>query len=194
MATHEKEPRSFEQSGELNPEQLEALGNERRNELQEQLEKKSPEKGQERIDDARHETEQVIHEQERTEDAKQRVEKPTSSEVDKQPTKRDKEAKYRDIMADTREHMSPTSRTFSKVIHNPAVERVSDATAKTVARPNAILSGSVAAFVLVLAVYLVARHYGYPLSGAETIVAFALGWVLGLMFDYFKAMYTGGRS
>lgn len=96
-------------------------------------------------------------------------------------------------MSEIRQHMNPTSRAFSTVIHHPIVERVSETTGKTIARPNAILAGSISACILVLAVYLIAKEYGYVLSGAETMVAFGLGWVLGIIYDFVKAMVTGGQ-
>ena len=60
-------------------------------------------------------------------------------------------------------------------------------------RPNAILAGAVVAFVLVLAVYLISKFYGYTLSGFETIGAFIVGWVLGILYDFFKVMITGKK-
>ncbi len=113
------------------------------------------------------------------------------------PLPRSKEgldASFNITMKGARAHMSSPSRVFSKVIHNKAVERISDAVGTSVARPNAILSGSAAAFILTLSVYLVARFYGYPLSGFETIGAFILGWVLGNIFDYLRIMITGKKS
>lgn len=89
--------------------------------------------------------------------------------------------------------MSPSARAFSKVIHNKAVEKVSDVGAATVARPNAILSGAIFAFVLTLGVYLIAKHLGYPLSGFESIGAFILGWILGIVYDFLKVMITGRK-
>ena len=71
-------------------------------------------------------------------------------------------------MTEIQSEMSPASRTFSKVIHNPAVEKSSEVIGNTVARPNAILSGSAAAFILTAGIYLVAKHFGYSLSGTET--------------------------
>jgi hypothetical protein len=94
-------------------------------------------------------------------------------------------------MREVRSHMSAPSRAFSKVIHNPAVEKTSDALGNTVARPNAILSGSLFAFLFTLAVYLIARYSGYPLSGTETIASFILGWVLGLIYDYVRLLVLG---
>ena len=90
--------------------------------------------------------------------------------------------------------MSAQSRAFSKVIHNPGVEKTSEALGSTVARPNAILSGAVFAFVLTLGVYLVARYYGYTLSGFESIGAFVLGWVIGIIYDFLKVMITGKKA
>ena len=97
-------------------------------------------------------------------------------------------------MAAVQSQLSPSSRAFSKVIHNPAIEKASEVTGSTVARPNALLSGAIAAFVLTLAIYLIARFNGYPLSGAESIAAFALGWLCGIAFDFVRMMMLGRRN
>ena len=102
-------------------------------------------------------------------------------------------ASYKKTMKETQAHMKPAQRSFSKVIHNPAVEKSSEVVGSTVARPNAILTGSVLAFLFTLALYVFARYYGYPLSGSETIAAFILGWVVGLLFDYLRVMITGKK-
>ena len=94
-------------------------------------------------------------------------------------------------MKQLQSELKPSQRAFSKFIHNPVVEKTSDAVGSTVARPNAILAGAVTAFILVLAVYLIAKFYGYTLSGFETIGAFIVGWILGLLYDFFKVMITG---
>jgi len=107
--------------------------------------------------------------------------------------KKERDASYKQHMKHIQSELKPTARTFSKLIHNPVVEKTSEAIGGTVARPNAILSGAVVAFVLVLGVYLVAKFYGYPLSGFETIGAFIVGWVIGLLYDFFKAMITGKK-
>lgn len=106
-------------------------------------------------------------------------------------SKHERNASFNATMDEVRSHMSAPSRVFSKVIHNPTVEKVSDVVGGTVARPNAILSGSVFAFLFTLVIYLIARYYGYALSGGETIASFIAGWVLGLVFDYFRALIFG---
>lgn len=108
-------------------------------------------------------------------------------------SRKERDASYQATMKEIQTHMSPAGRAFSKVIHNKAVERVSETLAATVARPNAILSGAIAAFVISLAALLIAKHYGYRLSGFEAIGAFAAGWLIGILYDFFKVMITGKK-
>jgi cobalamin biosynthesis Mg chelatase CobN len=130
--------------------------------------------------------------------AEKKAEKPVVSVEKRRDTPAQRRAKakasYKKTMKETQDHMKPAQRTFSKVIHNPAVEKTSEAIGSTVARPNAILFGSLFAFLLTLGMYLIAKYYGYPLSGFETIAAFILGWAVGLLFDYLRVMITGKRS
>lgn len=118
---------------------------------------------------------------------------PAERRADRPIGRKEREASFTATMEEVRTHMSGPSRTFSKVIHNKTVEKVSDITGSTIARPNAILSGAILAFALTLAVYLVAKNMGYPLSGFETIGAFAAGWVLGTVYDFLKVMVTGRK-
>jgi hypothetical protein len=108
-------------------------------------------------------------------------------------SKKEKEASFKKEMARVQAEMSPPARVFSKFIHSKPVEKTSEFVGATVARPNAILSGAIVAFVLVLAVYLLAKQLGYVLSGFETIGAFIVGWIIGVLYDYFRAMITGKK-
>ena len=106
---------------------------------------------------------------------------------------KERDASFTHMMSSIQQDMSAPSRVFSKLIHNKTVDRVSSAVGSTVARPNAILSGSICAFIFTLAIFLVARYYGYPLSGTETIAGFTLGWMVGLIYDYIRLEVTGGK-
>jgi hypothetical protein len=108
-------------------------------------------------------------------------------------SKKEKTASYKKHMKQVQAELPAPQRAFSKVIHSPVVEKSSEFIGATVARPNAILSGAVVAFFLVLVVYLVAKNLGYVLSGFETIGAFIIGWVIGILYDYFKVLVTGKR-
>lgn len=106
-------------------------------------------------------------------------------------SKKEREASFKKTMDQVQEELPVASRTFSKVIHHKAIERASGAVGSTVARPNAILAGSVSAFILTLAIYVIARNMGYPLSGFESIATFIIGWLFGLLFDYLRIMIIG---
>lgn len=158
----------------------------------EQLEKRSAElekKSHESLEDARHEALEKAASGEKETAAEIATEK--SKPERRGPSKKQRKQKYDEIMGDTREHMSPSSRTFSKVIHAPIVEKTSEAVGSTVARPNAILAGSISAFIVILGVYVIAQYYKYPLSGSESIIAFAAGWLIGILYDFFRVMITG---
>ena len=120
----------------------------------------------------------------------------TEAATERQPkrqlrTKKTLDASFKTQMKDARREMSAPSRAFSKLIHNKAVEKTSEAVGSTVARPNAILSGSIAAFILTAGLYFWAKYVGYPLSGFETIGAFIIGWLVGMIIDFTRIMFTG---
>lgn len=161
--------------------------------LQEQVEKRSEknENTGEKLESARKET-QAAFSKEAGRETKQGGE--PSAPRTSHATKRQRKDSYEATMRQIRSEMGAPSRTFSKVIHNPAVEKVSEVFGNTAARPNAVLAGSVSATFLTLAIYLVAKHYGYRLSGFETIGMFLVGWLLGLVYDYTRIMMSGRRG
>lgn len=176
--------------GEQGPEALEQTRNERRAEVERTLERESKKIEKQDLQELKNSAEKAAE-----------VEKKSEKEVAPAEKRRDTpaqrrakaKASYKKTMKETQSHMKPAERTFSKVIHAPVVEKTSEAVGSTVARPNAILAGSVAAFLFTLGLYAFAKYYGYPLSGSETIAAFVLGWLVGLLFDYLRVMVTGKR-
>lgn len=100
---------------------------------------------------------------------------------------------YKQTMKQVQNELPTSSRAFSKVIHNKAVEKASDAVGNTIARPNAMLAGAVAAFILTLITYTIAKTIGYKLSGFETIGSFILGWIIGIIYDYLRVLFTGRK-
>lgn len=144
----------------------------------------------ERVSRARHEAKEVFS---REAGKEQRGGGEPTARAVRRVTARQKQAGYQKTMKQIRSEMNPAQRSFSKLIHSPLIEKTSDVVGGTVARPNALLAGSLSAFVLVTAVYVLARHYGYPLSGSETITAFIVGWLLGLVYDYLRLVIAGKR-
>lgn len=109
-------------------------------------------------------------------------------------TKQVKEAEYKKTLKLIRADMKPSSRVFSKLIHNPIVEESSQIVGSTVARPNAILAGSLSALIITGVLYSISNYYDYSLSGFETIGAFIAGWVIGLIVDYIRITLLGKRA
>jgi len=152
----------------------------------------SPEQKAERVTEARAETKEALMNRESGGAEKRRA---SSDRAPSLPhaTKKQRSDSYAATMRQIQSEMNRSSRAFSKVIHNQTVEKLSDAIGSSAARPNAVLAGSMAATFLTLAVFLVAKQYGYRLSGFETIATFMLGWALGLIYDYARLMFPSRR-
>ncbi len=178
--------------GNQNPEVLEQARSERDAELKAERERAVAERGPEQNVEKLKEAAEKAAEREKK--APEKEVAPVERRRDTPAQRRAKaKASYKKTMKETQAQMSAPARAFSKTIHNPVVERTSEVVGSTVARPNAILAGSLSAFILTLVIYLVAKYYGYPLSGFETIAAFVLGWAIGLLIDYLRVMITGKR-
>jgi hypothetical protein len=186
--TKERETKSSEALEKIHAERKEVIDQKNH----ERVAEKSPENSQ----DVAREAERLAESSEKEQplEKAERRNSPAERRKDGIISKKEAAANYKMTMKEVRKELPVVSRTFSKFIHNKAVERVSDAVGSTVARPNAILIGSLMAFVFTLGIFLVARYYGYPLSGSETIAAFALGWMVGLLVDYLRLEFTGGKS
>lgn len=108
-------------------------------------------------------------------------------------SKKQLDKSFSQTMKQVQSELPTSSRIFSKVIHNKAVEKTSDFLGSTIARPNAMLAGAVMAFILTLGIYIMAKTIGYKLSGFETIAAFIVGWLLGIIYDYLHVLFTGKK-
>lgn len=90
--------------------------------------------------------------------------------------------------------MTLVSRIFSKIIHNSFIENASYLIGNTIARPNAILFAAITAFLASATLYIMAKIVGYSMSGFEPMIAFIIGWMVGLIYDYFKLLLVGGKN
>lgn len=173
---------------------LESHGQERREQLRDQLERRAESSRERTINEASAEREAKEVARSIEKERKTAEHKAAPSEKRREKLVRNKktlDASFDREMNDIRKQMPTVSRTFSKIIHTKAVERVSDAAGKTVARPNAILAGSSFALVFTAAIYFWAKNAGYPLSGFETIAAFIVGWLCGIIFDFARIAING---
>lgn len=188
MGNEEKTPGYNGEQVEFSKQEAEAL--------QEHLSERKHEAAEKNAEDREHQESSARNEIDRIALEKKTVEeKPRVNKTPEraQNSKINRKSAYKSIVKQTQAELSPASRAFSKVLHNPVIEKTSEIAASTVARPNAILSGAVFAFILTLLVYVIARSNGYPLSGSETIAAFIGGWIIGVVYDFFKIMITGKK-
>lgn len=192
---HGDAPETKSPEKELSPEQLESYLKAEAS-VERALEQSNVENGEKAESETRHEALKEAVSVEKGSAEKKRKESSASPAKRRHGvvSKKERNASYKHHMKQLQSELSPAQRTFSKFIHNPVVEKTSEAVGSTVARPNAILAGAVVAFFLVLAVYLVSKFYGYTLSGFETIGAFIVGWILGMLYDFFKVMVTGKKA
>jgi hypothetical protein len=90
---------------------------------------------------------------------------------------------YVQTLASVQRRLKPASRSFSKVIHAPIVEKASEALEKTVARPSVTFGATWTALLVGGIFYFTARRYGFELSGSEVTLSFIVGAVVGLAIE-----------
>lgn len=85
-----------------------------------------------------------------------------------------------------------SQRAFSKVVHQPLVEQVSDVTGATIARPSGVLVGGLFSVIASIGVLIACRHYGYEYNFTIGLMAFVGGFVAGLLLEL--AFRVTGKS
>jgi hypothetical protein len=97
---------------------------------------------------------------------------------------------YKQILAQTQSKLSVSARAFSKFIHNPSIETISEVSSKTVARPSGLLGGGVGAFLGSLVLLYTSKYYGFEYNYTLFIVMFVGGFVAGLFIELvLKSIY-----
>lgn len=103
-----------------------------------------------------------------------------------QPTLVNKEIKdisYRRTLKKVQSKLTYSSRVFSKIVHQPTIEKVSDITSKTIARPSGILFGGLFSFIGSSIFLWTARHYGYEYNFLLFLIFFVVGFMIGLTIE-----------
>lgn len=97
---------------------------------------------------------------------------------------------YARTMTRVRKQLSPVSQLFSRIVHQPAVNALSEVGAKTVGRPSGIIGGGLAAFVGTSIYYYLTKHYGYEYKFSVFLIllagGFVVGWAAELLLHFFK--------
>lgn len=97
---------------------------------------------------------------------------------------RQKKLAFKQTMQHTQAKMKPAAKTFSKIIHQPVIEKASDIAAKTVFRPSLTLGAALGAFLGGSMFYGFARYYGFNLSGTEFLFCGLVGAMVGVIWEF----------
>ncbi len=73
---------------------------------------------------------------------------------------------------------------LSRIVHNDAVEAISEISEKTIARPSGLLFGGIASFATSLVVLIVCRYYGYEYNYLVGLISFPVGFAAGLILEF----------
>lgn len=90
---------------------------------------------------------------------------------------------YKKTLKRIRSHLNGPEKVFSRVVHQPVVEKTSNGLARTVARPSAFLGGSFGALAGSALLVYMSRHYGFTYNYAAIFFVFAAGFVAGLVIE-----------
>jgi len=94
-----------------------------------------------------------------------------------------KEHNLQRSLTSIRRSLSGPEKQFSKVIHNPAVDQISEIGGKTIARPSGLLFAGIFALIANISVIVICRYFGYEYNYFIGIAAFVIGFVVGLIVE-----------
>ena len=86
-------------------------------------------------------------------------------------------------MSGIQKQLPATDRAFSKVVHNPVVNKISDISEKTIARPIGILGGGALALLGSLLSTYFSRKFGMSYNIFMFVIFFAVGYILATLLE-----------
>jgi hypothetical protein len=98
-------------------------------------------------------------------------------------TKNIKQSAYKKTLKNVQKQLPPTQRTFSKIIHKPVIDNISNVASKTVARPTGILSGGVGALAGSITLYYLSKQYGFVYNFLVYFLLFIAFYCAGILIE-----------
>jgi hypothetical protein len=93
-----------------------------------------------------------------------------------------KAAKQRQQLRIQRQLPAP-KRALSRVIHQPVVRAISDASSSTISRPSGLLGGGLVAFLGTTSYLYLAKHLGFTYNYLVFLLLFVGGFAIGLILE-----------
>ncbi len=91
---------------------------------------------------------------------------------------------YKKTLKHVQRQLPRSQRTFSKFIHQDTIEKISEVSGKTIARPSGLLGSGVFAFLGTTVVVWVSRHYGFRYNFFTFVVFVLFGFMVGLCAEF----------
>lgn len=109
-------------------------------------------------------------------------------------TKSLKSKQYFKTMESVRQNLRPKEIIASRVIHNSAVESISELSSKTIARPTSVITGSLVALICGVATIVIAKKVGFSLPYSVIIIFYIAGYLVGLLIELVKTLVLKSRQ
>jgi hypothetical protein len=90
-----------------------------------------------------------------------------------------KEMAYSRVLNRARKQLPAPARAFSKIVHQPVVNAVSEGLGRSVGRPSGIFGGGLLALLGTTAYYYITKHYGYSYNYFVFVMLLVLGFLAG---------------
>jgi len=90
---------------------------------------------------------------------------------------------YKRTLHKVQTHLRPTEQTFSKFIHRPKIEAVSEMSSKTIARPSGLLGGGILALIGSGILLYMSKHNGFRYNFTLFLLLFVSGFIVGALFE-----------
>lgn len=90
---------------------------------------------------------------------------------------------YKRSLKNIRANLKTPDKIMSRIVHQPVVDTVSNAAAKTVARPSVLLGGGIGAFLGSAALLYLSKHNGFTYNYTAIFVLFIGGFFLGALAE-----------
>lgn len=108
------------------------------------------------------------------------------------PDRAAKQQALRTSLGQVRHHLSGPGKSFSKFVHNPMVNKVSDTAGKTIIRPSGTLSGGLCTLLGSGYYYYATKQTGYHYSFTIALLLFVGGFAIGLVAETVHKLLAGG--
>lgn len=97
--------------------------------------------------------------------------------------KHHKKLAYKQTLRSVRRQLPATDKIFSHIIHQPVVEKLSDFSSKTIARPSGLLSAGILALAGNAILLYMSRHYGFKYNYLFFVLFLSIGYLLGIIIE-----------